>query len=40
MTLDIVQETRRFENLSPKGEPRLGPRGLFKDASASGYYGY
>jgi aminopeptidase-like protein len=36
MTLDIVQENRRFENLSPKGEPRLGPRGLFNDAERLG----
>jgi aminopeptidase-like protein len=36
MTLDIVQENLRFENLSPKGEPQLGPRGLFNDAERLG----
>jgi aminopeptidase-like protein len=34
--VDIVQEDRRYLNLLPKGEPRLGARGLFADAERLG----
>ena len=36
LAIDILQEDRRYLNLSPKGEPRLGPRGLFADAERLG----
>jgi aminopeptidase-like protein len=28
--LDVLEQNRRFENLSPKGEPQLGKRGLYR----------
>lgn len=36
LAIAILQEDRRYLNLSPKGEPRLGPRGLFADAERLG----
>ncbi|HEY2487146.1 MAG TPA: DUF4910 domain-containing protein [Candidatus Binataceae bacterium] len=36
LAIHILQEDRRYLNLSPKGEPRLGPRGLFADAERLG----
>jgi aminopeptidase-like protein len=27
---DVLEQNRRFENLSPKGEPQLGKRGLYR----------
>jgi aminopeptidase-like protein len=38
LALDIVEENRWFLNLSPKGEPRLGPHGLFADAEPLGLF--
>ena len=38
LALRIVDEDRVFLNLSPKGEPRLGQRGLFDDAEALGLF--
>ncbi len=36
LAIDILQENRCYLNLSPKGEPRLGARGLFADAGRLG----
>lgn len=36
LAIDILQEDRCYLNLSPKGEPRLGARGLFGDAERLG----
>lgn len=36
LAIDILQEDRRYLNLSPKGEPRLGARGLYADAERLG----
>jgi aminopeptidase-like protein len=36
MAIDVLDADRRYVNLSPKGEPRLGPRGLFADAERLG----
>jgi aminopeptidase-like protein len=36
LAIHILQEDRRYLNLSPKGEPRLGPRSLFADAERLG----
>jgi len=38
LALEILDEDRTFVNLSPKGEPRLGPRGLFADAERLGLF--
>jgi aminopeptidase-like protein len=38
LALDILDEDRVFLNLSPKGEPRLGARGLFADAERLGLF--
>jgi aminopeptidase-like protein len=38
LALEIVEEDRKFLNLSPKGEPRLGPRGLFAEALPLGLF--
>lgn len=32
--VDILQQNRRFLNQSPKGEPQLGPRGLYEAAES------
>ena len=34
--VDILQHDRRFLNQSPKGEPQLGPRGLYEAAESYG----
>ena len=34
--VDILQQDRRFLNQSPKGEPQLGPRGLYEAAESYG----
>jgi len=34
----ILQHDRRYLNTSPKGEPRLGPRGLIEDADRLGMF--
>jgi aminopeptidase-like protein len=36
LVVSILEHDRKFLNLSPKGEPRLGPRGLFADAERLG----
>ena len=36
--IDVLQENRKFDNLFPKGEPRLGPRGLFAHAERLGLF--
>jgi aminopeptidase-like protein len=36
--VEVLQENRLFLNLSPKGEPRLGPRGLFDEAELFGLF--
>jgi len=38
LVLEILEENRTFLNLSPKGEPRLGPRGLFAEAQPLGIF--
>ena len=38
LALEVLEEDRTFLNLSPKGEPRLGPRGLFADAETLGLF--
>jgi aminopeptidase-like protein len=38
LAVDILEENRTFLNLFPKGEPRLGPRGLFADAEPLGLF--
>jgi aminopeptidase-like protein len=38
LALVILDEDRVFLNLSPKGEPRLGSRGLFADAERIGLF--
>jgi len=38
LAISILEEDRSFLNLSPKGEPRLGPRGLFADAERLGLF--
>jgi aminopeptidase-like protein len=38
LALGILDEDRVFLNLSPKGEPRLGSRGLFADAQRLGLF--
>jgi len=38
LALDILDEDRVFLNLSPNGEPRLAPRGLFADADRLGLF--
>jgi len=38
LALGILDEDRVFLNLSPKGEPRLGSRGLFADAERLGLF--
>jgi aminopeptidase-like protein len=38
LALRILDEDRVFLNLSPKGEPRLGARGLFADAGRLGLF--
>lgn len=38
LALDILDEDRVFLNLSPKGEPRLGSRGLFNEADRLGLF--
>ena len=39
LAIDILEEDRKYVNLSPKGEPRLAPRGLFHDAERLGLFG-
>ena len=34
--IEILEQDRCFVNLSSKGEPRLGPRGLYADAERLG----
>jgi len=36
LVVSILEHDRTFLNLSPNGEPRLGPRGLFADAERLG----
>ncbi|MPY90337.1 MAG: DUF4910 domain-containing protein [Luteitalea sp.] len=36
VAIDILEQDRCFVNQFPKGEPRLGPRGLFADAARLG----
>lgn len=38
LAIDILEEDRKYVNLSPKGEPRLAPRGLFHDAERLGLF--
>ena len=38
LALEIMDEDQVFLNVSPKGEPRLGPRGLFADAERLGLF--
>jgi aminopeptidase-like protein len=34
--LEVLERDRRYTSLAPKGEPQLGPRGLYK--TTGGYY--
>ena len=38
LVLHVLDEDRTYLNLCPKGEPRLGPRGLFADAERLGLF--
>ena len=38
LAVDVLQADQTFVNLFPKGEPRLGPRGLFADAGRLGLF--
>jgi aminopeptidase-like protein len=38
LAINIFEEDRKYVNLSPKGEPRLAPRGLFHDAERLGLF--
>jgi aminopeptidase-like protein len=38
LAIDILEEDSKFLNLSPKGEPRLGPHGLFEYAQSHGLF--